>query len=93
MMWIRKLHPTLPVYETSVKIMDGLRIGYRGYVVYLTDEGRFLPLFSTYVKWDIREELKKLEEEKAKGDVTIATLTKVTYLLRLEQDTHSGTGR
>ena len=93
MMWIRKLHPSLPVYETSVEFRDGLHIGYQGYVVVLTDEGRFLPLFTTYAKWDMRDALKQLEEEKAKGDPSIATLAKVIYILRLEQCTRSDTGR
>lgn len=64
---------------------DSLHIGYKGYVVVLTDEGRFLPLFSTYVKWDIREALKQLEEEKSKGDPSIATLAKVVYVLREDE--------
>ena len=86
------MHQTLPIYETSVKIEDSLHIGYRGYVVALI-EGRFLPLFSTYAKWDIREALKQLEEEKSKGDPTIATLAKVVYLIQQDERLRSGRDR
>lgn len=86
------MHQTLPIYETSVKIEDSLHIGYMGYVVALI-EGRFLPLFSTYVKWDMRDALKQLEEEKSKGDPTIATLAKVVYVLQLDERLRNDKGR
>ena len=71
---------------------DNLHIGYIGYVVVLTDEGRFLPLFTTYAKWDMREALKQLEEEKSKGNPSIATLAKVVYVLRRDEQLRSDKG-
>lgn len=87
------MHHSLPIYETSVECRDGLHIGYIGYVVVLTDEGRFLPLFTTYAKWDVREALKQLEEEKSKGDPSIATLAKALYVVQQDERLRNDKGR
>ena len=84
-MWITKLHPTLPIYETSA-LTDEVHLSYQGFVVVLTEEGRFLPLFPTYRRYDLMDELKKLQDEKEKGEPSMKQIALVTYIVRQHQE-------
>jgi len=80
-MWIKRLNPSLPYYEISVNWLN--TSAYRGYVVHLTNEGDFVPLFTTYKKYSGAEETRKLQQERDSGHVSHRQLAMVTYLLTL----------
>ena len=73
------------MYKTSA-LVDETNLTYRGFVVYLTEEGQFLPLFPTYRRYDLMDELKKLQKEKEKGEPSMKQIALVTYIVRQHQE-------